>query len=860
MTPERWRQVDKLLQSALERPPAERASFLNTACQGDEALRNEVETLLASASDADGFLESPAVQDAATLLIDSNAKRMIPRQIGPYEILSLLGAGGMGEVYLAKDTRLGRKVALKLLPQFFVDDQNRVERFKREARTASALNHPNVATIYEIGQDQQNIYIAMEYVEGRTLAEEISGEPMPLAATIEIAAQIADALDAAHSKGITHRDIKSQNIMVSDRGHVTVLDFGLAKIRPDSQLRSDESATIPSTATGIVMGTVQYMSPEQALGRTLDHRTDIFSLGVVLYEMITGRLPFCGKSATETIERIVHQQPEALARFNYDVPFELERIVKKCLEKDHDRRYQSAKEVLIDLKNLKRDSDSGTAVITAVVARTAGQKLKLPLLFLGVLIVIGAGLYLLVNNKRADKVAGPSEQSIAVLPFKPLATGPRDESLEMGIADSLITRLSAINDLNVRPLSAVRKYADQQDPINAGREQQTATVVDGSIQRVGNRVRVTVRLIRVSDGRQLWASQFDENFIDILAVEDSISGQVAAALAVKLTGTEKELLTKHYTEDAEAYALYLKGRYFWNKRTAEAVAKSINYFNDAIRRDQQYALAYVGLADAYLVLPNFSESQPKEMLPKAREAAQAALRLDNSLPEAHTTLAAISADFDWNWIEAESQFKQAIQMNPNYATAHQWYGEYLDHAGRQEDAIKELTKAQQLDPLSLIINTSLGQAYYDSRQYDQAIAQLRKALDLDSTFVNAHLHLGLVYLQKKMYAQSIVELQKAKTGSGDAPNIIALLGVVEWVSGNRVEGQTVFERLEHQGAEARDMAIIYTGIGDKDHALTSLEKAYQDHSWLVLLLKSDPYFDVLRSDARFQDLIAKIGL
>ncbi len=861
MTPERWQQIDRLLQSALERPPAERTSFLNQACGGDAALKKEIESLLASADDADGFLKSPAYEEASPLFVDNKADPIHGRHIGPYEIISRLGEGGMGEVYLAKDTRLGRNVALKLLPQLFANDKDRVARFQLEARAASALNHPNVATVYEIGEDQQNIYIAMEYVEGRTLADEIGGRPLGSAQTIDTAAQIADALDAAHAKGIIHRDIKSNNIMISNRGHVKVLDFGLAKIRAESDLRSDEAISVLSTASGILMGTVKYMSPEQALGRALDHRTDIFSLGVVMYEMTTGRLPFCADSAMQTIELITHAQPEAIARFNYDLPLELERIVKKCLEKDRDRRYQSAKELHIDLMNLKRDSDSGAVITAAALPRKPSRPIRQILIVLALLLAIGAALYLFVARNRQPENVPTIEDSIAVLPFKPLSTEYRDESLEMGIADSLITRLSAINELRIRPLSAVRKYSDpEQDPLNAGREQQTATVVDGSIQRAGDRLRVTVRLIRIADGRQLWAAQFDEKFTDILAVEDSISGQVASALALKLTGGEKQQLTKHFTEDAEAYNLYLKGRYFWNKRTAEAVNKSIDYFSEAIKRDPRYALAYVGLADAYLVLPNFSVAQPKEMLPKAREAAQTALRIDNKLPEAHATLAGISADFDWNWTEAENQFKQAIQMNSNYATAHQWYGEYLDRAGRSDDAIRELTRAKELDPLSLIINTSLGQAYYHSRRYDRAIDQLQKTLDLDPSFVSARLHLGLVFMQMKMYQQSISELQKARSASGDAPNIVALLGVAYWQSGNKSVGQSLVGNLIRQQAEARDMAIIYTGIGDRDQALSWLEKAYEDHSWLVLLIKADPYFDPLRSDARFRNLETKIGL
>jgi DNA-binding winged helix-turn-helix (wHTH) protein/tetratricopeptide (TPR) repeat protein len=503
---------------------------------------------------------------------------------------------------------------------------------------------------------------------------------------------------------------------------------------------------------------------------------------------------------------------------------------------------------------------SPTAQLDDAQAANRRARLSLVIACVAAVGLVIAG-YVMWKKPAAD---GPT-QSIAVLPFKPLAADSRDESLEMGIADTLITRLSGLRHLDVRPLSAVRKYSDlDQDALAAGREQKVDAVLDGSIQRDGDRIRVTVRLAGTADGGQRWSAQFDANAADILAVEDSISRQVVSALALQLTGGESELLVKHYTEDAEAHNLFLRGRYLWNKRTSDAIDKSIQYFNQAVEKDPVYALAYVGLADAYLVLPNFSDVPPADVVSQAKTAVEHALMIDRQLPEAHTTLAGISADFEWNWSEAESQFKQAIAMKPNYATAHQWYGEYLDHAGRSDEAVRELQRAEELDPLSPIINTSLGQAWYHARAYDRSIDQFRKTLDLDPDFFNAHLHLGLIFMQKQMHDEAIAEFQKASALSGDATNVVALLGAAYAQAGKRNDAEKVLDKLnslyKERRASDRDMAIVYTGLGDRDRAIAALEKAYQEHSWLLLLIKTDPYFDPLRSDVRFQDLLNRVRL
>ena len=861
MTPERWQKIESLLHDALGRAPADRGAFLDEACAGDEAMRKEVGSLLESSEQVQSFIESAAVEDAAALIAHKEGNSMLGRRIGSYQIISMLGEGGMGEVYLAQDTRLGRKAAIKLLPAFFTKDEERIQRFKQEARAASALNHPNVATIYEIGETDDAAYIAMEYVEGQTLAAKINGQPLDSSQIVEIAAQVADALDEAHARGITHRDIKSENIMINERGHAKVLDFGLAKIRAgSSEAAASDMATLMTTP-GVVMGTVQYMSPEQAFGKEVDARTDIFSLGVVMYEMTTGRLPFSGVTPAETIERIAHWQPEAIARLNYEAPGELERIIRKCLEKDRQRRYQTARDLLIDLKNLKRDSDSGMVISASA---TANRQSNWRWIAVAILLAVGAIAYLLfVTNKERRTPGGAAVKSIAVLPFKPLIADSRDEALEMGMADTLITRLSNIKQIIVRPTSAVRKYGGlDQDAIAAGREQRVDAVLDGSIQKSGEQIRVTVRLVSVGDGHQLWVDTFDEKFTDIFTVQDSISERVAGALVVKLTGEERDLLRKRYTNNLEAYQLYLTGRYYQEKRTEEGLKKSIEYFEQAIEKDSHNALAYADLARTYKLSSYYGIFPPSEAHPRSKEAVRKALEIDKTLAEAHTVLATILESSDWNWQAAEEEFKLAIELKPNDATAHHLYGLFLERRGRLEEAKVEMAQALELDPVSLIINKNVGDPFYYMRQYDEAIEQYRKTLELDPNSFLARLWLGKSYEQKGMYKEAIAEFQNARS-SEDNPAILGALGHVYAVSGNRGEAEKIIKELK--GLSERyvapyHIAIIYASLQNKDKAFEWLEEAYQGRDEWLLYLKIDPRLDSLCSDPRFGDLLRRIGL
>jgi serine/threonine-protein kinase len=866
MTPERYQQVEQLYQETLARPAGERAAFLEMACADDEALRREVESLLAAYEQAGSFLETPPDQVAAEMLAAEKARSMAGRMLGHYQVRSLLGTGGMGEIYLAQDLRLGRPVALKLLPAHFTGDADRMRRFVQEAKAASALSHPNVAHIYEIGEAEGVHFIAMEYVQGQTLDARIKDRPPDSAEIVDIAIQVVDALEEAHATGIIHRDIKPANLMITPRGQVKVLDFGLAKRtgRGREALAGDASAPA-KTEPGVLMGTVEYMSPEQALGQEVDHRTDIFSLGAVLYEMAAGRRPFAGRTTGETLDRIIHAEPEAVAQVNAHVPTELARIIHKCLEKDRERRYASARELLVDLRNLKREMESGAAaglVKSPAERRAASTAWRAVAAGLAVLVV--AALVYVLFFRGTPGPTQPEIKSLAVLPLKSLSGEASDDYLGLGLTDTLITKLSNIQRLVVRPTSVVRKYTrPDQDPLTAGREQRVDAVLEGSIQRAGERVRVTVRLLNVRDGLPLWAYQYDEpQGTDIFAVQDAISKEVVHALRLRLTSEERARLTKRYTDNTEAYQLYLKGRYYWNKRTEVGVKKAIEYFEQAIEKDSTYALAYSGLADAYTLLAVYSVLPPKKAYPKAKESVEKALAIDDRLAEAYTSLGHIKTQYDWDHSGAETAFRRALELNPNDEMAHFLYALCLGSTGREREAIAEANRAQELFPLSLMINTMAGIVLYWARRDDQAVERLRNSIEMEPNHWSPHYWLGQVYAQKGMYGEALEEARKARELSGDG--LFWLTGYVYAVSGEREAARKVIDELKELSKRRYispyDVAQIYAGLGDKDRVFEWLEKAYEDRSRWLDTLKINPVFDGVRTDARFADFLRRVNL
>ena len=784
----------------------------------------------------------------------------------------------MGEVYLAQDLKLDRKVALKILPTEIASDPQRLRRFLQEARAAAALKHPNIAHIYEIGETDDQHFIAMEYIEGLPLSARINGSPLDVSEIVQLGIQIADALDEAHTKGITHRDIKPSNIIITPRGQAKLVDFGLAKVRRSMEEEGSGDATTQlKTAEGIVIGTVMYMSPEQALGQPVGHRSDIFSLGAALYEMATGRLPFVGSTTTEIIDRIVHAQPEAASRFNYNVPTELERIIRKCLEKDKGRRYQTARELLVDFENLKRDS--------AVVASSALEKptsisdSKNPPLMIaavGLLVLALAGFGIYLSQHPGQPAETGAIDSIAVLPLVNASNDANMDYLSDGITESIINSLSQLPKLRVVPRVAVFRYKGREiDPLKVGREMGVRAVLTGRVMQFGDKLSIQTELVDVQTESQLWGKKYDRtlSLSDILAVQDELASKISEGLRLRLTGEEQQQLTRHFTRSSEAYQLYLKGRYYWKKYTKDGMDKSIEYFKQAIEKDPSYALAYSGLADAYVVL-GVMYLPPNQVFPKAKEAAQKALTLDESLAAGHISMGAYKLFYEWDWAGAQKEaqrakelnagYAKAIEINTNYDDEHHFYCQALDTIGKPQDSIAEMRRALELDPFSLSMNMEMGWSFYIARDYDQAIAQCRKVIELDPNFTAAYSCTAQAYEQKKMYAEAIADMNKAKALVGDDPGLIEELACAYALSGQKTEAQKLLDALKERSArEYVDpglIALIYTSLGEKDQAFEWLEKAYQARSSWMTWLKVEPKFDSLRSDPRFTDLMRRVGI
>jgi eukaryotic-like serine/threonine-protein kinase len=901
MTPERWKQIDQLLQEALECEPPDRAAFLAEACDGNDELRREVESLLGFHTRAETFIEAPPVEMAADWL---NAKESRAGQtIGHYRLIRQIGRGGMGEVYLALDARLGRQIALKLLQSHLTPDAARVRRFRQEARAASSLNHPNILTIYEVGQDDLMAggahFIVAEFVDGRTLRALRRDEGLTLGAALDILIQVAGALSAAHEAGIVHRDIKPENIMLRRDGLVKVLDFGLAKLTEQAMRPHIGSFAHVTTQPGVVMGTTSYMSPEQARGLEVDERSDLFSLGVVMYELMTGRAPFQGETTGDVLVALLSGEPRPLARYVARLPEALQRIVNRALAKQVEQRYQSARELGDELKRLKEElefaaklkgqagnkddiltltvgvtvdaaehstfetllapkPDSATAPGSARFAvlrgwlRQRGRTLALAALVALIGVAVLAWRWLAPHGSAID--------SIAVLPFANVGDDPQMAYLANGLTESLIDSLQPLPALRVSAYSTVAGYKGREiDPRQAGKELQVRAVVTVRVAWQGERMIIRVELVDTADGSRVWGDEFQRTRSQIVTAPVEIAREIAAKLHRRLSPASERQLARRHSPDSKAYELYQKGHDLSHRRRDQkSLEEALNYFRQAIMLDPRYALAYCGVADAYSNLSS-QYLPPSQAMPDAREAALTAIQLDETLPEAHYSLALVKLWGDWDWSGAEREYKRALDLNPNFASARIYYAEFLADQKRFEEALREIKQAEENDPASLQAMGREGYIRCQMRQFDRAIEVYRKILELSPDLVGIQRDIAIALSQQERHQEALALVSQFPKLA-----LTPAMAYIQARAGQRGEALKLLRKLQARAEPERvppiSLARVCAGLGDKDQAIAWLRKGYDEHSDHLLHIGVDPTLDPLRSDPRFDKLLRDIGL
>lgn len=900
MKDENWEKIKDIFQAALERPPVERERFLSDACRSDVQLLSEIRQLLNAFEEDEGFMEGAAIAEVAETI--AGKKETLPggKQIARYRIVEKIGAGGMGEVYLAKDIELERLAALKILPAEYSKNEDRLQRFIREAKAVSSLNHPNIITIYEIGSFERSRFIATEFIKGETLRERQRREPLGLREILEIAAQAAAALNAAHSAGIIHRDVKPENIMLREDGFVKVLDFGLAKLTETAEPDNDPDAVtqkLTLTHAGMIIGTASYMSPEQMRGLALvDNRADIWSLGVCLYEMLAGFQPFKGETMSDTVAAVLKSEPPPL---DESVPAELHRIVRKALQKNPDERYQTVKDLLLDLKNLKKElevaeeigrsynslsesrkffaaADSGvrnsskfdstssasgvseaetSAAAHTFAAKTGNRKFMLATIVILIVAILAGGSYYMIYDPQPIN-------SVAVLPFQNVGGDENLEYLSDGLSESLIDRLAQLPQLKVITRRSSFRYKNKDVELrDIARALGVRAIITGRVVQRGDDLTVRVEMVDALENKQLWGEQFNRKAENALAVQEEIAQSVLESLRLRLSGVEEQKFAKRETTNPQAYELMLKGRFYRMKGGVENTKRAVEFFNQAIAADSNYALAYAELAVVYRNLLVGGVLNPNEFGPVAEEAARTAIRLDENLAEAHFALANLKTNA-WEWNEAERSYKRAIELNPNLAHAHFWYSRFLSCTKQYDASIVAIKRARELDPLAPDLNANVGFAYAFARRYDEAIAELKKALELDPNYSGTYTHLGYSYAAKGLYREAIAAYEQSIRLGDSTPSNKIYLATAYAKAGETEKALAIRKELESgkEYVSPGEIAVLYGALNDKEAAFASLEKAYNEHDLQLQFLNADVAFDSLRDDPRFKALVRRVGL
>ncbi len=866
MNPERFRRIDELISLVLKREERDREAFLDEACAGDGELRREVETLLACDKESATFLGQPAMQLAARGLAEdaegeakeADSATALPSAVGRYLVERELGSGGMGSVYVAYDPELGRKVAIKLIhpegPGRTDPAQSRA-RLLREAQALAQLTHPNVIAIHDVGTFEAQVFIAMEYVEGCTLTDWLAAQRRTWSEIVSMFVQAGRGLAAAHAQGIVHRDFKPDNVWIGKDARARVLDFGLARATwtgAGTEQTRDQTTSSPHiamlgtqlTEPGKVLGTPAYMAPEQLNRGPVDSRTDQFSFCVALHQALHGELPFAGDGVTDLLKAIEQRRISEGPNASH-VPAWLRRVLRRGLSPDRGARFESMDRLLEALNH--------RPVVTRLIA--------------GALALLATALLIGRSERGGDRLSAGQIQSLAVLPLESLAegVGQGQDSFAEEITDALTTNLAQIKALHVISRTSAMRYRGRKVPLSQiSRELKVDAVVEGTVARDGERVRVSVHLIDGHNDHHVWAETYERDLRDVLALQREVARAIADQIRIQLSPEEQTRFASARQVNPLAYEAYARGRYFWNKRTAEGFQKALAYFNEAIERDPGYAPAYAGVADTYNVLAMYDLLPSEKALPQAKRAAIRALELDDRVAEAHTSLARIRENYDRDWAAAEKEYRLGIEQNPGYATGHDWYATYLSAQGRHEEALAEANKAYQLDPFSLTINTTLGMALAEAGREDLAVERLRKTVEMDANFSYVHFQFGRTYLRKMAFAEAIAEFQKAAALSPTMPRYASALAHAYGRAGRNAQALEILEELE-QGSRGSnpawtDIAIIHSGLGRNDQAFASLERALKHREWRLVRMKVEPMFDPLRADPRFADLLRRIGL